>query len=386
MWRPRLAAALCAAAALATIPAVSSAHAPEPGPGVAHPSDRAQQRLAMKDFAMDRAGTVLDKDTGGTGDGPPPNIYDGNNFAGPDGIYYERSPLMVPGNNGTVYFGEEMDIACAVGRHYKESLKALAKLAKLIERSGKKVVFTTAPNKSAVNKHDLPAQLPQQLCDLQGIAAQDHDLDSFKNPDYVQVRRKLEKDSNKGVPNYWHVDTHWTTLASSKYTDALARKLDPRLARLQSFRSGEETILVDLSFLGYIGDTYETQPARFSSTKVHVSPAKGSKPYDPQHEVDTELAWNTSPAKRTWPGHTTLIGDSFTYRGLNNLMPLFEHGHFLWTGSVPLQKLLDGIVDADTVVLEIVQRYVPFSLLTQPAFYDAVRQALKAAHPHRHHR
>lgn len=381
MWRPRLTAALCAAIAVTTIPAVASgAHAPRPS---APPTPSAQERLAAKALSMDRAGTTLGTGAGSstalgkdTNDGPTPNIYDGNSFAGPDGIYYERSPFMVPGNNGTVYFGEEMDIACAVGRHYPSSIRSLAKLAATIRRTGRRVVFTIAPNKSAVNKRDLPADLPQELCDVQGIAAQDRALDDYRNPDYIQMRRKLAKEAARGVPNYWHIDTHWDTLATSKYADALAGKLSPQLGRIQSFRSGKETILVDLSFLGYLGTTYETLPARFSTTKVHISPANGSPTYDPENEIDPELAWDTKPAGRTWPGRTTLIGDSFTYRGLDSLMPLFRHGRFMWTGIAPTQSIINAIPTSDTVVIEIVQRYTPFSILTQPTFRQAVKKAL----------
>src|SRR4051794_40090200 len=113
MWRRRLTVALCATAALAL--GASAAGANESGTA-------ARQRAAPSRApapSTDLAGTVLSRD--GTIDGTP-SIYDGNSFLGPDGLYYERSPLMVPGANGTVYFGEEMDIACAVGDRYKRSL------------------------------------------------------------------------------------------------------------------------------------------------------------------------------------------------------------------------------------------------------------------------
>ena len=77
-------------------------------------------------------------------------------------------------------------------------------------------------------------------------------------------------------------------------------------------------------------------------------------------------------------GNTLLLGDSFTYRGLSVLMPLFRHGRFLWIDAVHNNELLAAIPKADTVVIEIVQRYVGVSMLVQDSFRQQVTQALKA--------
>jgi alginate O-acetyltransferase complex protein AlgJ len=91
----------------------------------------------------------------------------------------------------------------------------------------------------------------------------------------------------------------------------------------------------------------------------------------------TDLAWRTGPAQRTWRGNTLLIGDSFTYQGLSVLMPLFRHGRLMWSGA-DNSPIVQAVPKADTVVIEIVQRYVGASAITQTAFRKAVKHALRA--------
>ncbi len=353
--------------------------------GAASADATAQDRVGAADGTGRPVDTAHDWDRSGTvGQLPGAHAIRGTSaraFTGLDGLIYETSPAIVPGTGGTFYFGEEMDSACAYGGVFNKRLRALGRLAKIIKRSGRGVVFTVAPNKSAVNKRDLDLNaLPHGYCDLAGITAQDRALDRFKNPDFISMRRVLAEESQRGTPVYWRIDTHWTTISTSRYAQELAHRLDPRVAKMQSYRPGQQTILVDLSFLGILARTYETGQARFTTTKVKVVPTGGTPAYDPNVVLSGDHAWKTKPGKRTFPGRTALVGDSFTYRGLANLMPLFRHGRFVWIGQVSSEQIIDAIVQADTVVLEVVQRFLPVSLLVQPGFRTQLKRALAAAH------
>jgi hypothetical protein len=301
-----------------------------------------------------------------------------SSYTGIDGQTHQRSPILVRGKNGIVFYGEEFDGACGYGRMFDNGLARLARLAKVIDRSGRRVVFTVPPNKSAVMKrHILKSQLPHGRCDLKGIAQQDRALDRLADRRYVPVRSTLAAKASKGQKHlYWPIDTHWTRVGAQAWVDGLAAHLDPALAERQRTRRGRETIETDVSFLGVIPETRETGPALFSSTPVRL---KVTPAYDPDKQVNTYHSWRTKPAQRTWRGRTLLIGDSFTYRALDNVMALFAKGEFIWYGQPDIPSISDAIVDADTVVIEIVQRWVPISPLTQPGFIAEVRAALKGA-------
>ena len=296
-------------------------------------------------------------------------------YTGVDGQTHKHSPILIRGKNGTVFYGEEMDGACGYGAQFPASLKKLAKLAKVIQSSGRRVVFTVPPNKSAVVKKDiLKNQLPHGKCDLMGIAQQDKVLDTFKNKAYVGLRKPLADRAAKGNRFlYWPIDTHWTRVASDTWVQLLANKLDPALAKRQTVRKGKETIETDVSYLGVIPETKERGPALFSTTKVKVvaDPA-----YDPANVIVPHHTWTTKPAGKAWGGRTLIIGDSFTYRTLDALMPLFAKGEFIWYGQPGIPSLPDAIAAADTVVIQVVQRWVPISPLIKADFIDDVKAAV----------
>ena len=296
-------------------------------------------------------------------------------YTGVDGQTHKHSPILIRGRNGTVFYGEEMDGACGYGKQFDASLRKLGKLARLIAKSGRRVVFTVPPNKSAVVKKDiLKSQLPHGKCDLTGIAQQDRSLDRYADKNYVGLRKPLADRAAHGQQHlFWPIDTHWTRLAADTWVKSLAGRLDPALAKRQTTRKARETIETDVSYLGVIPETKETGPAVFSTTKVKV---KAEPAYDPENVIVPHHTWSAKPAARTWPGRTLLIGDSFTYRALDALMPLFKDGEFIWYGQPGIPSIPDAIAAADTVVIEVVQRWVPISPLIKPDFTNQVKAAL----------
>ena len=298
-------------------------------------------------------------------------------FVGIDGLLYDRAPTIVDGRNGTVYIGQDFDGACYWGPRFPNAMRKLARLATIIERSGRRVVFTVAPNKSSANKGDLPEELPHGACDQLGMTQQDALLDTLPDPRYLGLRDLLARNTAAGRPMFWHIDTHWTTVGGTQYAQKLAQRLDPRVARLQRYRNTEETILVDYNAIGLMEGVTETGPARFPTTrKVRVQPRDGSKPFDPV-DVSPDLSWVTRPHKKAIKGETLLLGDSFTYRALPSLLPLFHKGRFIWTGQESMKDTARAVRKADTVVLEVVQRYLPISAIVSKELRRAVADALR---------
>ena len=118
---------------------------------------------------------------------------------------------------------------------------------------------------------------------------------------------------------------------------------------------------------------------------MRVRPAGGDTVIDLQTLINPDISWRTGPASRTWRGNTLLLGDSFTYRSLSVLMPLFRHGRFMWLNSVTDEDVLKAMAKSDTVVIELVQRYVGASRHVQAEFRRAVRDTL-ADYDSRHQR
>jgi hypothetical protein len=292
----------------------------------------------------------------------------GFSFFGADGLLYDFAPMVVGGWEGHVFFGPDYDTACADGARFKQGLRRLARLAKLIESTGRRVVFTVAPNKTSIYGGQIDwVNLPHGECTRLGLAQQDALLDTYDNRNYLPLRKALAKDPREV---YWKTDTHWTSVGSSVFAEKLATKLDKKLGRKQRYTLIQQEFQGDLfSLLGI--PQPETGQAAVPANNVSVRIG----PTDPL--VELQQTWKSSPRKKTLPGQTVMLGDSYSYVGLETLRPLFRKGHFVWIHPENLDYMVKSLVAADTVVIEVVQRYVSSSLIGTKSFRSQVRRALR---------
>ncbi len=307
-------------------------------------------------------------------DGDDP-LTGGQPFFGIDAVVHEAAPVVVSGANGELYWGPDFDLACHYGAKIIRRMRDLQQLAKVIRDSGRRVIWTVAPSKTNVLGSRL-ASLPHGHCDAKGLAQQDNLLDEFDDPSYLPLRQRLERDHRQ---MYWKTDPHWTTVAGAVYATRLARVLDPALAKRQRYTYGTET-RVGLFTTLTGGTTPETLPTAQPAGKVTVRTAPDSA-YDwaGYPNLVFDHSWTSSPRSMTYKGHTLVLGESFTLCALPALRPLFRHGRFLWYNSVTPESIIQAVVDADTVVIEMLQTLLPYySPLTFKSFRHQLRKAVQA--------
>ena len=297
-------------------------------------------------------------------------------FVGPDGTTYDSAPLTVPGLDGELFYGPDFDVACGLGSQTSRTMEQVAKLARMIERSGRTVVWTVAPNKSTVIPQDLPDPLPHGACDAVGFEEGRQVLDGVADSSFLPLRAELA-----GSPHqtYFKTDTHWTTVGGSIFAHALAHRLAPRVARLQSYSYGTEQRVGNLNY--FDGNaTVETAETAMPTTKVHVRTAGTSayQVWSGYPQLTRDFTWNTRPARRTVPGDTVILGDSFSMFALDSLMPLFQRGRFLWRGKGPERVEFQAIKRADTVVVEVSEVFAPLGAsVADPGFRKRLQRALR---------
>jgi hypothetical protein len=291
-----------------------------------------------------------------------------------DGQIYDQAPTVVAGRKGDLYFGFELDYACTLGgARLTASMDRVAKFAAMLEKSGRKVVYTIAPGKTwGVTKHLRTATLPHGSCDAVGIAQQNAALDRAR-ASYLPLRPLLV---GKERQMYWKTDPHWTTVGASAYARGVARRLDPELGRKQRYTYTTETRWGDLAKL--VGDpTHEVGERAIPANGVRVRTAPGGADWAGYPTLTFDHSWTARPKSKTWHGRTVLVGDSFMWFALESLRPIFRHGRFLWVGHVAREDVVDAIVRSDTVVLE---AYAAFgSLFGKASFRREVGQALDDA-------
>jgi hypothetical protein len=306
--------------------------------------------------------------TAGRADLPPGTI------PGFDGQVYDKAPTVVTGRKRDLYFGFELDYACALGgAKLTKSMNKMGKFAAMLERSGRTVVWTIAPGKTwGVSKHLPKASLPHGSCDAVGVRQQNAALDRPR-PSYLPLRPLLV---GKKRQMYWKTDPHWTTVGAAAYARGLARHLDPALGRSQHYSYTTETRWGDLAQI--VGDlTHEVGERAIPDNGVRIRPARHGEDWAGYPTITFDHSWTARPKSKTWGGRTVLIGDSFMWFALESLRPVFRNGRFLWLGHVTPDDVIASIVRSDTVVLE---AYAAFgSLFGTAHFRREVKQALAEA-------
>lgn len=300
---------------------------------------------------------------------------DPETIVGSDGQTYPKAPPVVIGKNGELFYGRSFDLFCADGSGaFSHGMDQLARLAKVIRRSGRRVVFVVAPDKAHVLGRNLVrSELPHGACDRRGIRAHGRLLDAYPDKSHLAIRKALAQDDRKV---FWRTDTHWTTVGASVYAKALATALDPDLGARQRYRRGKSVRALGPMAYSIGSDQKETIPTLKPAGGIKVRTAAGSVDLDDGDYV-VDHSWVSSPARRTWPGRTVFLGDSFTFIAMENLRPIFRKGRFLWIGNISQDVINRAVVKADTVVIEVAQFFVTVSQLTTDSFRTSVRSALR---------
>lgn len=301
-----------------------------------------------------------------------PKLEDGT-IRGSDGKIYERAPVAVAGRDGHLFFGPDFDAACEQGEKFVRSMDALAKLARIIDKSGRKAIWTLGYNKSSVMLDTLDrSAFPHGSCDAKGLAAQARIVRNYRDPNYLPLAKKLDRSRHQ---TYFRTDPHWSSVGGAVFAKALASRLDRKLGKKQRYTYGTELwqgMLNDLRGI-YAPETVETA---FPDTNVTSTTKPSSGDWAGYPHLIYEYAWKSAPTKRTYPGKTLLLGDSFTMFSLHNLMPLFRNGRWMWYYHCDLNDVIDAIVDSNTVMIEIFQLFTAGTTITEPRFLRKLRRAL----------
>ena len=317
---------------------------------------------------------------GGTEQGPLGGVPSGESTEG-EGTEY---PQVLQGQDGWLYFGSDIRSMCQPARSVDETMARIDRLAEAVEASGRRFVFTVAPDKTTIYPDALPDTYLGEECAGERRTAFWDALRS-ESPDwYVDLRGPLEEEQERTGPIYRPTDTHWAPRGGAVYAEELARHLDPRL--LDDFDvvdTGMVTRPGDLSRI--LGTRTEDEVPDVAVERPGVEPV-GRETLDlpavPTGRPAT--ARNESSDALLFPGRTLLLGDSFTNASLSQLGGLFAEVTLLHNevaGPYP-QAVADLMVSSDVVVLEIVERTIGGgggALISDEAL-DAIEATL-ARHP-----
>ncbi|GII60553.1 hypothetical protein Skr01_06380 [Sphaerisporangium krabiense] len=265
-------------------------------------------------------------------------------------------PRVIEGRDGWLYFGDDVAEACRPAGTTAGILDRVRRLGEIVRRSGRRFVFTVAPDKTTVSPDKLPDRFLGEGC-LRGRKKEFWAaLDAARPPGYLDLRApllRLQRDT--GEPAYFRTDSHWSERSAALYGEELARVLRPGLS--------EDT---RLTFLGrspregdlgrLLGAPRQEDAARWRLDRDGVRRVA-------QDDRDAPLAFrvtNASARAALFRPRTLLIGDSFTRESTPWITPYFADLTVLRSDAPARagpERVAGYVRDAEVVVFEMVERY-----------------------------
>jgi alginate O-acetyltransferase complex protein AlgJ len=254
---------------------------------------------------------------------------------------------VLVGRDGWLFLQGEQDRSCQPFMAFGEALGRWEELAAQIRADGRRVVLAVPPDKGSVYPEQLP-DFPGEACAAAGKRRLWSLLSGAEagTPQRVVALRDdlLAQKPSAGDDLYARKDSHWTTFGSLALVRALVGELGDAGGATPEIRLRPDEI-VDPGRAEYTGD---------------LTALLGAPETDTQARREIRRA---AQAPRI-PGRTVLVGDSYSEAPLPQLTPYFDDLRVLSWVNTPAAQMADEIEQADTVVLETVERELTYRAVT----------------------
>jgi hypothetical protein len=309
---------------------------------------------------------------------------------------------VIQGKDGWLYLADDFKYACDPKLSLPAVIDGLRRLHTAVEASGRKLVISVVPDKSTAVPQNLPESFAFKNCGEKRRGEFWQEIVASKVP-FVDVRQPLAAAERAARhPMYLKLNTHWTMQGAAVWTKSILATLDPKLIEgltipgVDQGAPPSESPFVAGPVIDHRGDLTvmlgapRTEPAlpialrrkgvTLTSEGVHLP---GNVP--PQIPQGTAGPPTTTEASTTaaplYPGHTLILGDSFYAPARSLFAPFISTLTAVYVNADPA-KITPSIIDADTVVLEVVERSLSSGRvpLIQPDALAEVERSLAAHH------
>ncbi len=318
-----------------------------------------------------------------TEQGPDTPASAGPVIIGEDGVNY---PRVITGSDGWLYFGGDVSGVCNPSRSVADTVSALARLDAAISASGRTLVLAVIPDKSTMVPEHLPGRYAGEGC-ASARKAEFWDAVTSAGLPLIDMRGPLaDAQERTGDPLYRKTDSHWNLQGASVFVEEVVSRLDPGLLAGDPgpiVTRGQVDLSGDLG--GMLGTPTDETVAAVTVERPGVTLAVDGQPVSAadmpgleQHPIVIDAS---STGAALYPGSTAVLGDSFYGSARPLLTPFFDQLTMLHNQSDP-RVMAQVMVDADTVVIEIVERSVAAGdvHVATPRVLAVIEQEL-AAHP-----
>lgn len=267
---------------------------------------------------------------------------------------------VILGSDGWLYYAETVDDYMGQGLTDKQLAAAARNLALMQEyvlSQGADFAFTLAPNKNSLYPEHMPAACPagdgSNGSRLPALLAEEgvHYVDLFSA---FQAREETL---------YYKTDSHWTARGAALAADTLLAAL----GRESTFFSGSFPLPEE-----HAGDLYQMLYPTGKRTEADSAPALTGHTVegDPNHGDAITIRSRSGS-----PGSLLCYRDSFGAALYPYLAEAFGSALFSRQADYDLTRIASQ--EADTVILELVERNIPW-LLSHPALFPAPERSAPA--------
>jgi alginate O-acetyltransferase complex protein AlgJ len=313
-----------------------------------------------------------------------------------------RINQVIQGKDDWLYLDDDFSIACKPKLSLPAVIDGLKRLHTAVEASGRKLVISVVPDKSTAVPQYLPDSFAYKNCSEQHKREFWQEIVASKIP-FVDVRKPLAAAERAARhPMYRRLDTHWNAQGAGVWTKAVLAALDRRLIEgaaipgVDEGASSNESPFVAGPMIDVQGDLtvvlgaprkepmlwigLRRKGVTLSSDGVHLE--SNVPPQIPKSRAGTPITTEASTtAAPLYPGHTLILGDSFYNASRALFAPFMSTLTAVHVMGDPA-KITQRIIDADTVVLEVVERDLSSGRvpLIQPAALAEFERSLAAHH------
>lgn len=292
------------------------------------------------------------------------------------------SSVVTVGKDGWLYYTDEFYMECYDATPPTQVVAGLKRLEKILAASGRKFVFTVAPDKSTADPQYLPASYADKSCDRASKREVFSLLQKANIPGYVNMRNLIQADQVAQQRAYYmREDTHWNGLADATFAEQAADILNPNL--LKSLKS-------KVSIISYVGDlTRLLGDPQTDKTFTDTLKRPGVSTRGETVSLGAGVTGLRTIARSTklplLPGQTLLVGDSFSQAVEPALRPFAAN--LLLVPTIDFyyapETMFQEIESSRTVVLVFVERYFTnpnYGVLWSTPFLNKLQANLTKVH------
>lgn len=264
-----------------------------------------------------------------------------------DGVAY---PKVVLGHDGWLFYGGDFQNPCTPVAGVTQSVDRLERVATLLRKAGKDVAVVVVPDKSTIVADQLPDRYIGRQCAAQRKSAF-WSAYTRVGGDLLDLRQPLSRASGQAGGAYLRSDSHWTPRGGLAYAQALTGHLDHGVWQPEDLREGgtfRKAGDLGAFILEERVDAVPDVKVQRQGVRAVSQDRQGRYTFHYRNEAGDDQALVR--------GRTVLVGDSFTFNSRDQWSPWFEDITTYHRSSSTGAEILDAVVDADTVVLEVVER------------------------------